>query len=843
MKNFTLLLSFIALSYFTNAQCNVTFSSTTDATCWSMCNGTAVANPSGGTPPYTYAWSPGGQTTQTVTGLCAGSYTCSVTDQVGCTTQSSVAISEPTVLTSVVQTLTNVSCFNGNNGSATVTPGGGSPAYTYQWSPVGGTSQSASGLVAGTYTVSVTDAHGCLSTSTTVITQPPALTTNASTVSSVSCYGMCDGIGTVMSGGGTPPYSYAWTPIGGSGATASNLCVGYYTVLVTDGNGCTHATGMFLTQPSPLLLDICNYTNATCGNSDGTATVCDSGGVPPYTFLWSTGATTATITGLATGVYNCTETDANGCTAVISVSINDGVTTNVTSYSNVSCSSCCDGSISVSASGGAPPYTYLWSPGGQTGDTATGLCTGTYTCTVTDANGCSGIIVHTITDLYSICGTVYFDANQNGVRDIGEPPLSNHQVQLMPVNTIAFTDGNGNYCIYAHAGSYNLSYLPPSGFTQTSAPLTYSVTIPPAQANLDFGAYSPSGLYSSTFYVYHHAMRCAPSHGYSSFNIQNTGYFPISGSVTMVHSSNLSLFSSSIPPDVISGDTVIWYYTNLLMSQSLYSNIVFNDPAAGNTVWYTMVDSMFDSGGNPVTQYTDSFGFLVTCSCDPNDKEVNPMGELAQHFTSMNSELTYTINFQNTGNDTAFNVVVIDTLDANLNLNSFRLLNSSHPVSAELLTNRVMRFTFANIQLPDSIVDLEGSNGYVGFSIKPNASLPDPTVINNTAHIFFDSNAPVATNTAYNTLSDIWLGVNGISLAAESVTIFPNPFHYSATILINEEVSILNAELVIYDMLGNEIQRSQISNHKSEIRNLTSGMYLLNVEGLKDNVIKKLIVY
>src|SRR5205814_5752381 len=112
----------------------------------------------------------------------------------------------------------------------------------------------------------------------------------------------------------------------------------------------------------------------------------------------------------------------------------------LSAYSNVSCASCCDGSISVTVSGGTPPYTYLWAPSGGNSATASNLCTGVYTCSVTDANSCSGIFAYRITDLYPLSGSVYFDANQNGIWDGGEPPLNNHRVQINPGNIIAYTD-------------------------------------------------------------------------------------------------------------------------------------------------------------------------------------------------------------------------------------------------------------------------------------------------------------------------------------------------------------------------------------------------------------------
>ncbi|MEO8087474.1 MAG: T9SS type A sorting domain-containing protein, partial [Bacteroidota bacterium] len=320
----------------------------------------------------------------------------------------------------------------------------------------------------------------------------------------------------------------------------------------------------------------------------------------------------------------------------------------------------------------------------------------------------------------------------------------------------------GHYKAYLDSGNYTISYLPNASFTQTSAPLTYNAPVPPSYTGDDFGAYSTQALYNQYFYVWHHPMRCQPSQGYTYIDITNNGYLSVQGSITMVHSPNMTLNTAVPAPDVISGDTLTWYYSVLAPGQSFHIGgangmnwIAFNDPSAGQTVWYSTMDSVFDLLGNPLTQYADSFSFVVTCSCDPNDKEVSPYGVAAQHFTAPNTELTYTINFQNTGNDTAFNVVVTDTLDSNLDWNTFEVISSTDPVHTQMDANGVVKFTFENIYLPDSNVNEPASHGAVAYHIRTDSLLPDPTEITNTAYIFFDWNPAVITNTTLNTITTL----------------------------------------------------------------------------------------
>lgn len=365
--------------------------------------------------------------------------------------------------------------------------------------------------------------------------------------------------------------------------------------------------------------------------------------------------------------------------------------------------------------------------------------------------------------VYPVAGTiegdVYDDLNQNGIRDNGEGPLQNHRVLLTPGNISCYTDNNGHYTAYLVPGTYTVDYTPPWQYAQTSAPLTYTATVPPSYSGYDFGAYTQwVPQTGQDFYVWHHPMRCEPSYGFTYIDIKNNGTDTVQGSITMLISSNLSL-NNAIPAPSISGDTLRWTYGPLYPGQtyhiggSINNWISFFDPPAGQNIWYATVDSIFDLSGNFKTLYNDYFTFDVTCSCDPNDKWVYPEGVTAQHFTPPNTELTYTINFQNTGNDTAFTVSIVDTLDPNLDWNTFEIVSSTDPVYAQMDANGIVTFTFPNIMLPDSNVDEPGSHGAVAYQIMTDSLLPDPTTISNTAHIFFDWNPAVVTNTVMNTIT------------------------------------------------------------------------------------------
>ncbi len=358
-----------------------------------LCNGgtgSATITGTGGTG-YTYNWSPSGGTAATATGLSAGTYTVNVTNTCGSNSNVTVTITQPTVV-SATSTQTNVTCNGSNNGTATVAPSGGTPGYTYNWLPSGGTAATATGLAPGTYTCTITDANSCNTTHSVTITEPAVLVASAVSQTNVSCNGGSTGDATVSVSGGTTTYNYNWLPSGGTAATASGLTAGTYTCNVTDANGCTASQSFTITEPPVLVVTAASQTDVACfGGSNGDATVSVSGGTTSYTYSWlPSGGTAATESGLAAGTYTCNVTDANGCTGSQSFTITEpasalAVTSSATTI-------LCNGgqaTITVAATGGTAPYS---------GDTTYTAGAGSYTFPVTDANGCMDSTTIVITE-------------------------------------------------------------------------------------------------------------------------------------------------------------------------------------------------------------------------------------------------------------------------------------------------------------------------------------------------------------------------------------------------------------------------------------------------------------
>ena len=360
----------------------------TDVTCFGMCDGTVLATPNAGTPPFTYQWS-NGPTTAAQSNLCPGTYSVICTDvnnQGSCDT---IIITEPPLLTCSISQTSTILC-NGDTAGATATAVGGSPGYIFTWVYNGSPMPTQTGMTAGTYVCNIMDTHGCTATSSITITEPPAMTAN-SIIIDVSCYGANDGSITVSNvTGGTAPYTYLWNPNVGNTATVNNLSAGNYTCIVTDANGCFVTQIVAVSEPTLLTIQT-SQTNLLCNAvCIGQASVVVNGGLLPYSYLWSNGSTNPAISNVCAGVYSCTVTDIVGCTISSNFIITEPP---ILAIQTTSVNSNCglpDGTASVTnITGGTPGYTFIWQPSGQTTQTATNLVAGNHTVTVTDANNCA----------------------------------------------------------------------------------------------------------------------------------------------------------------------------------------------------------------------------------------------------------------------------------------------------------------------------------------------------------------------------------------------------------------------------------------------------------------------
>ena len=469
----------------------------TNIACFGGNTGAINLTPTGGVGPYTFNWV-SGPTTEDRTGLIAGTYSVTITDANGCTGTVNATVTQPTALSVTAASQTNVACNGGATGAAAInTPTGGTPGYTYDWTPgnpTGDGTTSITGLTAGTYTVTVTDANACTATQSFTVTQATALSVTAASQTNIACNGGATGAAAINTPtGGTPGYTYDWTPGNptGDGTTSvTGLIAGTYTVTATDANGCTATQSFTITEPDQVSFTPASQTNIACfGGNTGALTVNPAtGGTGAFTYDWApgspTGDGTTSVSGLTAGTYSVTVTDMNGCTASLSFTITEPPVLVISSSSQteVSCNGGANGTATVMVSGGTPSYTYSWAPSGGTAATANGLQAGTYTATVTDANGC------TVTQSFVITEPTALDLSANSHTDV----LCN-----------GAATGSATVTPTGGTGAYTYSWSPSGGTASTASGLTagtYTVTVTDAnncQATLSFVITESAAITSS----------------------------------------------------------------------------------------------------------------------------------------------------------------------------------------------------------------------------------------------------------------------------------------------------------------------------------------------------------
>ncbi len=434
---------------------------TTNILCNGASSGSIDLTPGGGTAGYNYLWS-NGLTTQDINNLPAGTYTVTVTDANGCTKTVTDTINQPSEIT-LVTTVDNVNCFAGSDGSIDLTASGGIPGYTYLWSN-GSVLQDIGNLPPGAYTVTLTDANGCTQVKSDTVIEPAEITLSTSVVH-VSCFGAGNGSVQLTPGGGAGNYAFLWSN-GALTQNLANLPADTFSVTVSDLNGCTQTTSAIITEPEDII-PVADIADVTCfGLSNGSVHLATSGGIPPYSFVWSNDAMTQDIENVAAGPITATITDATGCTKDVFYTIEQPELLALTPTKvNISCVSGAVGGILLAVNGGTPGYTYLWS-NGDTTQNLSNVPIGVYTVTTTDANGCSASIADTVLQSPPLSVTLA----SNSVACYGDSTGS-----IVPeitggagIYTFLWSNGSaGSILMDVPAGTYSLTVTDIIGCTDT----------------------------------------------------------------------------------------------------------------------------------------------------------------------------------------------------------------------------------------------------------------------------------------------------------------------------------------------------------------------------------------
>ncbi len=393
-----------------------------NVSCFGEQDGVLQSSVSGGTFPYTYSWNNGEHST-VIDSLSAGIYILNITDAHGCSIAISDSITQPLPIDVLLET-NPVICAGAMNGSIYTTVSGGTPPYSYIWSNELTTSN-IDPVVAGNYSVTVTDDNGCTSVASDVVTEPLPLVITASS-NGVLCHGQNNGSAHVNIQGGISPYQILWSN-DSTTATINGLSGGIYTVTVTDQNGCTVIETTTVSEPFAITVNY-NITHVACHHEqNGSIELQISGGTIPYHFIWSNQSSSQNIYNLSAGIYSVTVTDDNGCSQTHSYNLTQpDMLTDSMIVSLPLCNDSAGGFAQIMVQGGTPAYTYHWSNGSNAAS-LTGLAIGTYSCTITDVNHCSLIDTAIIAGSSTMASQIHYD------------PLTHHASVAMIGGTAPFT--------------------------------------------------------------------------------------------------------------------------------------------------------------------------------------------------------------------------------------------------------------------------------------------------------------------------------------------------------------------------------------------------------------------
>jgi uncharacterized repeat protein (TIGR01451 family) len=659
---------------------------------------------------------------------------------------------------------------------------GGIPPYTFSWS-TGDVGQTIIELAPGDYTVTVTDGMGATAQTTGSVEAVWALDTDWDLPElQADCNNSCTGMVQVMEQGfyGTPPYAYTQDPVNGSwGLVYENICSGVSQVVqVLDANGCPGSfdLGELVNTVQTGYVEVLNITPACAGEANGTLTVRLMGGsVGAYLFV-----------GNGMGFYQ-TYYPAQG-----------------------------------------QPFTVTGMPAGsygvsalQNGIEGNPICTAQYPQVISELpSPCA-----------TVSGTVFNDVDQDcsqGPDDVGLPY---RVLTIEPGPTYAITDQNGAYYSALSFGSYTLAQplVDEAQLCPVAQPVAFAVNGSDPNATIDL---ADSSFVPHDLEVTLQSTAFRPGFGFNLWGVvtNNTAYPSGALSISLGYPTLLDPVTASNGGTAVGG-TGSWSLAPVPAYSQRYFGLQGVVPPDVGLLGQVLSFPTQVSNGISESDLGNNTAVLertVTGSYDPNDKvgTTNNSGSNTLFLIDQDEWIDYTIRFQNTGTDTAFTVVIRDTIDTDLHIPSLEIVGSSHTFIPSFGDERELTFTFNSIVLPDSSTDLLGSQGFIRFRIKPVQAMLPGTVIENVANIYFDFNEPVITEPSV-LVAEFSTGIRAQSIAP---SVFPNPA--SDQLFIRWRTPI--AELYSWAMISSEGRILDEGTRASDeavfdTANLVTGLYFLRV--------------
>jgi len=445
-----------------------------------------------------------------------------------------------------------------------------------------------------------------------------------------------------------------------------------------------------------------------------------------------------------------------------------------------------------------------------------------------------------------ISGRVYYDENNNCAQDGGESGRKHRIIEISPGSTYAISDEAGNYSQYVDPGTYSVGIRPFNHWSRTcpADPGTYTVTLAgsgESATDKDFAVRPLPGIQDLRISTVVGPARQGRQLVYV-ITYENAGTITMNGTVRLFHDPILRFDSANAPATRYTPNVIEWDFTDLEMEESrtikVYTTVSVVAPVGTDICSRAEIDPQFNDFG---IDNRDSICTEITGSYDPNDISVTPYGiEENGVIAPEDNLLTYRVRFQNTGNDTAFKVVVTDQLSPNLDIASIRLGAASHPYSFTIDKNNMLIWTFDNILLPDSNASEINSHGFFKFSVNMKPNLPSGTEIPNNADIYFDYNAPVRTNTVHSIIGAS-LGVDPMEMPS-ALYLYPNP----ARDLLHLDGELrAYSDLTLRNLLGETVLRQPYQGSGAmtiDLSALPAGAYLLEAVTSKGVAVQRIVV-
>ena len=360
---------------------------------------------------------------------------------------------------------------------------------------------------------------------------------------------------------------------------------------------------------------------------------------------------------------------------------------------------------------------------------------------------------------YKLSGTTFYDHNEDGLFNGNDFGMSDFSVSITPYTNSSFTNNSGDYFFSVAPGNHTIECNINGLWHLTGDSLTYNKLVSssnPIFDSLDFGVFPDTILSKVEIDLEGGFPRCNAVVKYW-VTVSNAGTTWPSGYLHLSLDDSVDFISSSFIPDSISGQNIFWSYDSLQLGATMNYSIEVQMPSfmsMGDTLNSNLNIFEVDTNNSTSIIGTDEISQILVCAYDPNDKTVTPLGLGSPRYILAGDELEYRVRFQNTGNDTAINVMIRDQLDAELDWSTLDVISSSHNMSYWVEQDGELIFDFQNIMLPDSIIDEPGSHGFVKYKIQSKVDAPANAVISNRADIYFDQNPAILTNTVYNSIYD-----------------------------------------------------------------------------------------